>query len=76
MLLRKKVLPQEGFPSCGRTFFRRNIWKNLLPRLCAEEGSSARSHDLRLLPCATSKTQRSSNLKPAYTIKRERRLEH
>ena len=40
MLPRKKVLLQEKFPSCRRTFFRNNRWNNLLPWHTTEEPSS------------------------------------
>ena len=40
MLPRKKVLLQEKFPSCRRTFFRSNRWNNLLPWHTTEEPSS------------------------------------
>ena len=47
MSLQKKVLSQEGFPSCGRTFFHSNIWKSLLSRLSTEERSFAAPHGRR-----------------------------
>ena len=106
--MRKKVLLQERFPSCGKTSFCR--WKmvcllcaeDVLPFVHAEEGSSAwtnrrtifRTKETNHLSpteegssarsrgrtsvfslAQQAKTQRSSILRPAYTIKRERKLE-